>query len=125
MIKSKKLTFFYFMTRTYKELYNYYIEGNLEFPIFPNGTVKICSFITLQKAIEEKKKDKYIYINEFEEFSKSMLTDFQNKERISTKDLNKIGESKINLEKFERMRHYFDDFKVKAESNGLGLEEKK
>ena len=93
MIKSKKLTFFYFMTRTYKELYNYYIEGNLEFPIFPNGTVKICSFITLQKAIEEKKKDKYIYINEFEEFSKSMLTDFQNKERISTKDLNKIGES--------------------------------
>ena len=54
-----------------------------------------------------------------------MLTDFQNKERISTKDLNKLGESKINLEKFERKRHYFDDFNVKAESNSLGLEEKK
>ena len=32
MINTKKLTFFYFMTRTYKELYNYYIEGNIEFP---------------------------------------------------------------------------------------------
>lgn len=124
MINRKRLMFFYFMTRTYEALYNYYIEGNINFPIIPKGTVRICRFITLQKVIEEKKKDEYLYINEFEELSKSMLADFETKERISTKDLKKIEKSKINLEKFESMKHYFDEFNVKAESNGLGLEEK-
>ena len=56
MQKSKKLMFHYFMTRTYEEIYKRYISGNINFPIIPNGTVRICNFITLKRKIEERKK---------------------------------------------------------------------
>ena len=52
--QKEKLIFFYFMTRTYEELYNRYIIGDINFPIIKNGTVRINTFITLKKVIKEK-----------------------------------------------------------------------
>ena len=53
MSKEKKYMFYYFMTRTYEELYTCYITGNVNFPCIPNGTLRISSF-TLNRAIKEK-----------------------------------------------------------------------
>ena len=128
MKDNQKLMFFYFMTRTYEELYILYIEGNINFPMIANGTVRICKFMTLQKAIEEKKKEyegnDNTYIKDYEEISKSMFTDFETKARKPRKDLKEMEKSKIYLKKFEVMKNYFDNLNVKDESKGLGLEEK-
>ena len=56
--KREKRLFYYFMTRTYEELYNRYISGDINFPLFNGGTVRICSFTTLVKEIKKKKKKK-------------------------------------------------------------------
>ena len=120
MDTKEKLIFFYFMTRTYEELYMHYIEGNINFSnMQKNNTLRICKFLTLTKAIEEKKKDNYKYIEEFESLSKSMLTDFDTLERISEIDIKKIQKEKYNIDIFEKMRNYFDG---RVESNGLGFE---
>ena len=84
---SKKYMFFYFMTRTYEELFTLYITGNVNFPCIPNGTLRICNF-TLKRTIEDKRKklkedneDKeYIekWIDKFEKISKSMIEDLKN-----------------------------------------------
>ena len=50
MSKEKKYMFYYFMTRTYEELYLRYVEGNVNFPCIPNGTLRIGLF-TLKKSI--------------------------------------------------------------------------
>jgi hypothetical protein len=54
MHSSKKKTFAYFMTRTYEEIYNRYVSGNINFPLFEDGTVTICEYITLKKEIEKR-----------------------------------------------------------------------
>ena len=79
--------FYYFMTRTYEELYTRYITGKVNFPCIPNGTVKQCSF-TLKRAIEakinelnEKNNNKeYInkYIDIFKNISENMIEDLKN-----------------------------------------------
>ena len=114
----KRLMFFYFMTRTYEELYKGYISGNIDFPIFPNGTFRIYDFITLKKVIEEKKEKNYKNVSAFEELSKSMLYDLKTKAR-----LRKIFKKEFNIDDidiFEEMRNHFDE---EAESSFLGLEE--
>jgi len=87
MTNIKKKTFFYFMTQTYEELYNRYILGDINFPLFKGGTVRICSFITLEKAILERKKkwknpkkgENFVEakIKAFEELSKRMINDIK------------------------------------------------
>jgi len=42
------------MTRTYEEIYNRYVRGNINFPLFEGGIVTICEFITLKKEIEKR-----------------------------------------------------------------------
>ena len=84
---SKKYMFFYFMTRTYEELFTLYITGNVNFPCIPNGTLRICNF-TLKRTIEDKRKklkednedEEYIekWIDKFEKISKSMIEDLKN-----------------------------------------------
>ena len=114
----KRLMFFYFMTRTYEELYKRYISGNINFPIIPNCTVSISDFITLKKVIEEKKEKNYKNVSAFEELSKSMLYDLKTKARSR-----KIFKKEFNIDDidiFEEMRNHFDE---EAESSFLGLEE--
>ena len=86
--QKEKLTFFYFMTRTYEELYKRYINGDVNFPIIKNGTIRINKFITLKKVIKEKteklqkqqKTEKFIgtKIMAFSKLSKNMINDIKN-----------------------------------------------
>ena len=95
--KENEYAFYYFMTRTYEELYTRYITGKVNFPCIPNGTVKQCSF-TLKRAIEakinelnEKNNNKeYInkYIDIFKNISENMIEDLKNgkNERVEKKE---------------------------------------
>ena len=86
--QKEKLTFFYFMTRTYEELYKRYINGDVNFPIIKDGTIRINKFITLKKKIKEKteklqkqqKTEKFIgtKIMAFSKLSKNMINDIKN-----------------------------------------------
>ena len=122
MTKNKRIMFFYFMTRTYEELYIRYINGNIYFPIIPNGTVRICKFMTLNKAINTKNKkgeNKIKNVEEFIHLSKNMLADFKTKGR--TKD-EYVYKPFITFEIgiFEKMR---DNFNEEALASGMELEE--
>ena len=115
----KRLMFFYFMTRTYEELYKRYISGNINFPIIPNCTVSISDFITLKKVIEEKKEKNYKNVSAFEELSKNMIYDLKTKARSRKKFVRK--EFNIdNIDILEEMRNHFYE---EDESSFLGLEE--
>lgn len=118
--KSEKLIFFYFMTSTYEELYNRYISGDINFPLFKNGNLRINSFITLKKEIElkkeklKKKKKSDIFIEktikEFEKFSKNMINDIKSGD-LERKERNEKKFYTFEFEVFENMRNYFEDIK--------------
>ena len=115
MSKEKKYMFFYFMTRTYEELYTCYITSNVNFPCIPNSTLRIISF-TLNRAIDAKIKEKernkedkeYIekYIAKFNKLSENMIDDLKNGK-------NERKEKKIRqlipkvFKEFEDMRNTF------------------
>ena len=109
--EDEKLMFFYFMTRTYEELYKHYITGNIDFPIFSDGTLRICKFITLKKAItmtDKKGKNKIKDINKFVELSINMLDDIKNKEREGG-SVSEVPAPKIDIKIFEDMRNQFNE----------------
>ena len=109
--EDEKLMFFYFMTRTYEELYKHYITGNIDFPIFSDGTLRICKFITLKKAItmtDKKGKNKIKDINKFVELSMNMLDDIKNKEREGG-GVSEVPAPKIDIKIFEDMRNQFNE----------------
>ena len=109
--EDEKLMFFYFMTRTYEELYKHYITGNVDFPIFSDGTLRICKFITLKKAItmtDKKGKNKIKDINKFVELSMNMLDDIKNKEREGG-SVSEVPAPKIDIKIFEDMRNQFNE----------------
>lgn len=118
--KSEKLIFFYFMTSTYEELYNRYISGDINFPLFKNGNLRINSFITLKKEIKlkkeklKKKKKSDIFIEktikEFEKFSKNMINDIKSGD-LERKERNEKKFYTFEFEVFENMRKYFEDIK--------------
>ena len=115
MSKEKKYMFFYFMTRTYEELYTCYITSNINFPCIPNCTLRISSF-TLNRAVHAKIKEKernkedkeYIekYIAKFNKLSENMIDDLK-------KGKNERKEKKIRqlipkvCKEFEDMRNTF------------------
>ena len=122
MTKNKRLMFFYFMTRTYEELYIRYINGNIDFPIIPNGTVRICKFMTLNKAINTKNKkgeNKIKNVEEFIHLSKNMLADFKTKGRTKDEYVDKPFIT-FEIGIFEKMR---DNFNEEALASGMELEE--
>ena len=127
--KSEKLIFFYFMTSTYEELYNRYISGDINFPLFKNGNLRINSFITLKKEIKlkkeklKKKKKSDIFIEktieEFEKFSKNMINDIKSGD-LERKERNEKKFYTFEFEVFENMRKYFEDIK---KANHMEIEE--
>lgn len=127
--KNEKLIFFYFMTSTYEELYNRYISGDINFPLFKNGNLRINSFITLKKEIQlkkeklKKKKKSDIFIEktikEFEKFSKNMINDIKSGD-LERKERNEKKFYTFEFEVFENMRKYFEDIK---KANHMEIEE--
>ena len=128
--QKEKLIFFYFMTRTYEELYNRYIIGDINFPIIKNGTVRINTFITLKKVIKEKteklwkqkKNKKFIEakIMAFTELSKNIINLIKNG-NIERKERKGKEFITVLIDEFETMRNIF------LENNhfvGIELEEK-
>ena len=125
----EKQIFFYFMTRTYEELYNRYILGDINFPVFKGGTVRINKFITLQKTIKEKtgklKKQKKTEIlietkiKAFEEISINIIRIIKsgNIERKERKEKELIT---AVIDEFEIMRNHFLENTL---SIGIELEE--
>ena len=128
--QKEKLIFFYFMTRTYEELYNRYIIGDINFPIIKNGTVRINTFITLKKVIKEKtgkllkrkKTEKFIEakIMAFAELSRNIINVIKNgnnerKERKGKEFITAL------IDEFETMRN---NFLENNHSVGIELEEK-
>ena len=127
--QKEKLTFFYFMTRTYEELYKRYINGDVNFPIIKNGTIRINKFITLKKKIKEKteklqkqqKTEKFIgtKIMAFSKLSKNMINDIKNgnnerKERKGKEFIIAV------IDEFEMMKKNFLENNL---SLGIELEE--
>ena len=127
--KREKTMFYYFMTRTYEELYNRYITGDINFPLIPGGTVRICCFTTLAKEIAKKKNKLRIkgkskkFIGDkmaiFERLSLNMIDDIKggNLERIEKKEKTFIT---FIIREFELKRKSFDE---KDDFNEIGLEE--
>ena len=127
--QKEKLTFFYFMTRTYEELYKRYINGDVNFPIIKDGTIRINKFITLKKVIKEKteklqkqqKTEKFIgtKIMAFSKLSKNMINDIKNgnnerKERKGKEFIIAV------IDEFEIMKNNFLENNL---SLGIELEE--
>lgn len=122
MTKNKRIMFFYFMTRTYEELYIRYINGNIDFPIIPNGTVRICKFMTLNKAINTKNKkgeNKIKDINKFIDLSMHMLDDLKTEGRTKDEYVDKSFIT-FEIDIFEKMR---DCFNEEAVATSIELEE--
>ena len=106
------------MTRTYEEIYEHYISGNIDFPFIPDGTVRICNFITLKKKIEEKKNkfeadkedkeytEKYIRI--LEELSRNMIDDLKN-EKNMREERKELKLTKIVCLEFDEIRKSFNE----------------
>ena len=109
MHSSKKKTFIYFMTRTYEEIYNRYVSGNISFPLFEGGTVTICEFITLKKEIEKREnkgetKEKIVAIKNL---SLNMIKDI-NEGKLERKERKKAPFNVfVFLEEFEVLRNRF------------------
>ena len=107
---SRRKTFFYFMTRTYKELYYRYIKGDIDFPLFEGGTVRITKFPTQQRVIKEKINDENYVKNKsraFEEIGKNIFE----------------GKSFDTFEKEEKFEIMRCKFKLDRDWNGMNLEE--
>ena len=153
-IKNAKLNerakniFYYFMTRTYKELYKRCVSGNRDFPLYKKEdkfeNVKINKFITLKKAIEERReklenkdldnRSKKVTLNAFENLCKNMISDIENgknekgpqENKKNKKDTKKKKKKKKEfkpdeIEIFKYMRNQFPS--DEELSKGMELEE--
>ena len=148
--KAKNI-FYYFMTRTYKELYKRCVSGNRDFPLYKKEdkfeNVKINKFITLKKAIEERReklenkdldnRSKKATLNAFENLCKNMISDIENgknekgpqenkKNKKNKKDTKKKKKKKkefkpVEIEIFKYMRNQFPS--DEELSKGMELEE--
>jgi hypothetical protein len=112
--------FYYFMTRTYKELYKRFVSENRFFPLSKKGdktvNIRINQFITLKKAIQEKteqleKKGKdnesiQVAIKAFEDLCKNMISDIENKKNVKGSE-NENEFKIVKIKKFTYMRNQF------------------
>ena len=112
--------FYYFMTRTYKELYKRFVSENRFFPLSKKGdktvNIRINQFITLKKAIQEnteklEKKGKdnesiQVAIKAFEDLCKNMISDIENQKNVKGSENEKEFKPPV-IKKFTYMRNQF------------------
>ena len=143
-IKNAKLNerakniFYYFMTRTYKELYKRCVSGNRDFPLYKKEdkfeNVKINKFITLKKAIEERReklenkdldnRSKEVTLNAFENLCKNMISDIENGKNEKGPQENKKNKKEFKPEEIEIFKYMRNQFPSDEElSKGMELEE--
>ena len=146
-IKNAKLNerakniFYYFMTRTYKELYKRCVSGNRDFPLYKKEdkfeNVKINKFITLKKAIEERReklenkdldnRSKKATLNAFENLCKNMISDIENgknEKGPQENKKNKKNKKEFKPEEIEIFKYMRNQFPSDEElSKGMELEE--
>ena len=143
-IKNAKLNerakniFYYFMTRTYKELYKRCVSGNRDFPLYKKEdkfeNVKINKFITLKKAIEERReklenkdldnRSKKVTLNTFENLCKNMISDIENGKNEKGPQENKKNKKEFKPEEIEIFKYMRNQFPSDEElSKGMELEE--
>ena len=114
-------SFLYYMTRTYEELYNHYVENNKYFIInygAKKGTIYNPSFPTLSQVIEAKKNElnkeemdeKYIKekMKLFKEISESLISDIKNGEGERNQKKEKIFVFAYENEELEEIRKRFN-----------------
>ena len=129
---NSKMIFNYFMTLTYKELYEIYLSNNRDFRIIKGCTIRI-SFISLGKAIKEKEnklKDENIdevsikkIIEKYELLSLNMIKDIEGgkyERRGKNEKKEKEFPTPDELKELGDWRYYF---KNNNDSKGLELEE--
>ena len=137
-----KNIFYYFMTRTYKELYKRCVSGNRDFPLYKKEdkfeNVKINKFITLKKAIEERReklenkdldnRSKKATLNAFENLCKNMISDIENgknEKGPQENKKNKKNKKEFKPDEIEIFKYMRNQFPSDEElSNGIELEEK-
>ena len=135
--KAKNI-FYYFMTRTYKELYKRFVSGNRDFPLYKKEdkfeNVKINKFITLKKAIEERReklenkdldnRSKEVTLNAFENLCKNMISDIENGKNEKGPQENKKNKKEFKPEEIEIFKYMRNQFPSDEElSKGMELEE--
>lgn len=130
MPKNKKILFCYFMTLTYREIYERFVSGNIKFPLFKRGYLTITLFPTLKKA-KQKKQEKYLakglsvdYINKkiscYETACREMIKNIDNKklERGEEKNIlfkvEEIGVLDREKAQFEKIAK-FNSIKLKED----------
>ena len=120
---NKKKMFAYFMTRTYEELYNRYINGDKNFPITNDVNLKIRSFITYKSKLKEKEENNADEeeINEFKELSLNMINDIKD-ENLERKKLEENPINVVILKELEDWRKCFKE-DIHYDDECLGLEE--
>ena len=130
--------FYYFMTRTYKELYKRFVSGNRDFPLYKKEdkfeNVKNNKFITLKKAIEERReklenkdldnRSKEVILNAFENLCKNMISDIENGKNEKGPQENKKNKKEFKPEEIEIFKYMRNQFPSDEElSKGMELEE--
>ena len=128
--EKKKLN--YFLNITYEELFNRYVNGDINFPIFKGGTLRINGFITLKKALLMKEKEwgKIKKFKNNEKLLKEKIVKFENYSRNIINEI-KSGKREREVKKkgggetatFKRFKKFGKSIKKNIDSDGNGLEE--
>ena len=129
--EDEKTVFEFFMTRTYEEIYNIYLEVYHGPPIPNKGNI-IIIFYTMKDKIEEikaalkkaKKSERYIanYLEIFEEISKTMIDDIKKTKKTNKKERKKVFVTPEGLKKLKKCRNLFK-WVSNDEIKGMKLEE--
>ena len=129
MVKNKKILFCYFMTLTYREIYERFVSGNIKFPLFKRGFLTITSFPTLEKAKKAKRKkykakglsdgDIDKIISSYEKACKDMINNINENKLVRGSEKN----IRFEVEEIKVLDEEKAKFEQIAKSNSIELNE--
>ena len=116
--EKEKIIFIYFMTRTYEEIYDIYINGNIHTIIYQGKLQEVIKLDTLDNVLKRKRIEKSKRLCEsvldktilkFEELSRNMIEDINNDE-LKRKNEQEIKNPfvPIEIDELNTMRNYFN-----------------